>query len=101
VDTPVIPGVVAFVNVEALVRMSTMNGAAIPARLAERLERVAGDPAAVRELAVEVATELTAELLDGGAPGVHLYTLNFARGTREICENLGLGPAGSRRRAAG
>ena len=97
VDTPVIPGVVAFVNVEALLRMSSLNGAAIPPALGERLERVAGDPVAVRELAVEVATELTAELLEGGAPGVHLYTLNFARATREICANLGLGSAGSPR----
>ena len=95
VDTPVIPGVVAFVNVEALLRMSSLNGAAVPPALASRLERVAGDPSAVRELAVEVATELTAELLDGGAPGVHLYTLNFARATREICANLGLGSPGS------
>ncbi len=95
VDTPVIPGVVAFVNVDALLRMSSLNGANVPAALAERLERVAGDPSAVRELAVEVATELTAELLDGGAPGVHLYTLNFSRATREICANLGLGSAGS------
>lgn len=101
VETPVIPGVVAFVNVEALVRMSTMNGAAIPPALAERLERVAGNPSAVRELAVEVATELTAELLEGGAPGVHLYTLNFSRATLEICRNLGLGPAGSQRGSAG
>jgi methylenetetrahydrofolate reductase (NADPH) len=101
VDTPVIPGVVAFVNVEALVRMSTLNGAAIPPALAQRLERAAGDPVAVRELAVEVATDLTAELLDGGAPGVHLYTLNFAKGTIEICRNLGLGPSGFRRHTAG
>jgi methylenetetrahydrofolate reductase (NADPH) len=94
VDTPVLPGVVAFVNVEALRRMSSLNGAAIPAALSERLDRVDGDPVAVRELAVEVATDLTARLLEGGAPGVHLYTLNFSRATREICANLGLGSAG-------
>ena len=91
VDTPVIPGVVGFVNVEALRRMSSLNGAAIPPELDRRLDVVDGDPTAVRQLAVEVATELTAELLDGGAPGVHLYTLNFANATLEICANLGLG----------
>ena len=93
VDTPVIPGVVGFVNVDALRRMSSMNGAAIPAAVEERLDQVAHDPTAVRELAVELGTALTAELLEGGAPGVHLYTLNFARATREICENLGLAAA--------
>lgn len=97
VDTPVVPGVVAFVNVDALRRMSSMNGAAIPPAIEARLDDVAGDPGAVRALAVELGTALTAELLEGGAPGVHLYTLNFARATREICENLGLVAA---RRAA-
>lgn len=94
VATPVIPGVVGFVNVDALRRMSSLNGAAIPPEVEERLDDVAGDPTAVRELAVELGTALTAELLEGGAPGVHLYTLNFARATKEICENLGLAPAG-------
>jgi methylenetetrahydrofolate reductase (NADPH) len=94
VDTPVIPGVVGFVNVDALRRMSSLNGAAIPPEIDARLDQVADDPVAVRELAVELGTALTAELLEGGAPGVHLYTLNFARATREICENLGLAAAG-------
>jgi methylenetetrahydrofolate reductase (NADPH) len=74
--------------------MSSLNGAAIPPHVDARLDRVADDPVAVRELAVELGTALTAELLEGGAPGVHLYTLNFARATREICENLGLAAAG-------
>lgn len=95
VDTPVIPGVVAFVNVEALRRMSSLNGAAIPPTIDARLDQADGDPVAVRELAVELGTALTAELLAGGAPGVHLYTLNFARATKEICANLGLGAPGS------
>ena len=92
VDTPVIPGVVAFVNVEALRRMSALNGAVVPPELDARLDRVDGDPTEVRKLAVEVATALTAELLEGGAPGIHFYTLNFSRATREIYANLGLGP---------
>ncbi|MEX2659626.1 MAG: methylenetetrahydrofolate reductase [Acidimicrobiales bacterium] len=94
VDTPVLPGVIGFVNVDALRRMSSLNGAAIPPAIESRLDQVAGDPTAVRQLAVELGTALTAELLEGGAPGVHLYTLNFARATREICENLGLAAVG-------
>lgn len=92
VHTPVIPGVISFVNVEALRRMARLNGAAIPDAIEARLDAVDGDPTAVRELAVELATDLCQELLDGGAPGLHLYTLNFARGTKDICANLGLRP---------
>jgi methylenetetrahydrofolate reductase (NADPH) len=90
-DTPVLPGVMAFVNVEGLRRMARLNNAAIPADLERRLDLVDGKPPEVRELAVEVSTQLCRRLLDGGAPGLHLYTLNFSRGTREILANLGLG----------
>jgi methylenetetrahydrofolate reductase (NADPH) len=90
VHTPVLPGVFAFVNVDQVRRYAAMNGAAIPDELNERLDRVAGDPPEIRKLAVEVGTALSQELLDGGAPGIHLYTLNFARATREIHANLGL-----------
>jgi methylenetetrahydrofolate reductase (NADPH) len=90
VDTPVVPGVMAFVNVEGLRRMARLNNAAIPADLDRRLDAVDGKPSEVRELAVEVCTELGQRLLDGGAPGLHLYTLNFWRATTEIWQNLGL-----------
>jgi methylenetetrahydrofolate reductase (NADPH) len=90
VDTPVIPGVMAFVNVEGVRRMSRLNNATIPAGLERRLDLVDGKPPEVRELAVEVCTELGQKLLEGGAPGLHLYTLNFHRGTTEIWQNLGL-----------
>jgi len=88
--TPVLPGVMSFVNVEGLRRMARLNAAAIPADLERRLDLVDGKPPEVRELAVEVCTELSRRLLDGGAPGLHLYTLNFSRGTNEILANLGL-----------
>jgi methylenetetrahydrofolate reductase (NADPH) len=94
VHTPVLPGVIAFVNVDQVRRYAAMNGAAIPAELDARLDAVAGDPPRVRELAVELATELSAELLEGGAPGLHLYTLNFSRAAKEIWANLGLPPSG-------
>ena len=81
----------AFVNVDGLRRMSALNNTTIPDDLQARLDDVAGKPPEVRELAVEVCTELGRRLLDGGAPGLHLYTLNFSRAAKEIWENLGLG----------
>lgn len=90
VDTPVIPSVMLFRNVEGVRRMSGLNGACIPDELQAALDVVDGDPTAVRKLAVEWGTGLTRDLLDGDAPGVHFYTLGASRATIEVYRNLGL-----------
>lgn len=89
-DTPVIPGVFPFVTVPGLRRMAAMNGSAIPADLDRDLGAVDGDAEATRALGVEVASELAARLLEAGAPGLHLYTMNRARSVREVCANVGV-----------
>jgi methylenetetrahydrofolate reductase (NADPH) len=90
VDTPVLPGVFAFVNVEQARRFARINGTHIPDELQRRLDLVDGKPPEVRELAVEMCTALGERLLAGGAPGLHLYTLNFSRATKDIWANLDL-----------
>jgi methylenetetrahydrofolate reductase (NADPH) len=92
-DTPIIPSVMLFRNVEGVRRMSAVNGTTIPDALNEALDRVDGDPTAVRKLAVEWGTKLTQDLLDGDAPGIHFYTLGASRATLDVYANLGLGPA--------
>ena len=89
VDKPVLPGIMPVTNVGQVRRMATMSGADVPAWLVERLDSV-DDPAEVRRIGVDVATELCAELLEAGAPGLHFYTLNRSTATREIYANLGL-----------
>ncbi len=93
VHTPVLPGVIPVTNVSQVERFAQLAGAAFPPALAERLAAVADRPDEVRRIGVEVACTLTRELLDRGAPGIHFYTLNFARATKEIYATLGLGPA--------
>ncbi len=89
-DTPIIPGVMPFISVAGVRRMSAMNGSAIPAALDARLAAVDGDKEATRALGVEVASEIAGTLLDAGVPGLHLYTMNQARSVREVCANVGL-----------
>ena len=90
-ETPVLPGVMPFVNVAGARRMSAMNNTHIPTSLQERMDAVDGDAEATRKLGVEVASDLVAELLELGVPGIHLYALNRAQSITEIYDNLGLG----------
>jgi methylenetetrahydrofolate reductase (NADPH) len=87
---PIIPGIMPVTNVASIERMAILSGAALPATLTDRLHAVADDPLAVREVGVEVATELAERLLQEGAPGLHFITLNRSTATREIWQRLGL-----------
>jgi methylenetetrahydrofolate reductase (NADPH) len=92
-DVPIIPGVMPVTNVGQITRMAELSGAQFPETLATRLQAVADDPEAVRSIGVEVATELCRDLLAGGAPGIHFYTLNRSTATREIYAQLHPGHA--------
>jgi methylenetetrahydrofolate reductase (NADPH) len=88
-DKPVIPGVIPITNAAQVDRFAALAGATIPSRLTTRL--ASADPADVERIGVDVARRLSQRLLDGGAPGVHLYTLN--RGGPSLAVASGLSVA--------
>jgi methylenetetrahydrofolate reductase (NADPH) len=88
VDKPIIPGIMPVTSLSSLSRQAQL-GARVPAWVSERME-AAGEPQAVRRVGIELATELCQQLLEGGAPGLHFYTLNRSTVTREIYASLGL-----------
>ncbi|NNG18550.1 methylenetetrahydrofolate reductase [NAD(P)H] [Naumannella sp. ID2617S] len=88
-DIPIIPGIMPVTNLRQIERFAELSGAALPERVTARL-RAAGDPDSVRAVGIELGTELSAELLAGGAPGLHFFTQNRSRATREIYARLQL-----------
>jgi len=92
-DKPVIPGIMPVTALSSIPRMATM-GAAVPPWMVERLEAAAEaeGPDGVARCGIELATELCRAVLDGGAPGLHFYTLNRSSATRDIYLALGLAP---------
>lgn len=90
VSIPVIAGIMPITNYTQLARFSDMCGAEIPRWIRLRLESYGNDLASIRAFGLDVVTELCEQLLEGGAPGLHFYSLNRAAATKEIWKRLRL-----------
>ncbi len=88
---PVLPGLMPVTNPASISRFAAMNGTRVPPGLWARISEA--DAEDRLEIAMEAASELGRELLEGGAPGVHLYTLNRSDVALRVAENLGFVPA--------
>lgn len=87
-ELPIVPGLMPVTSYAQIRRMAELSGTPLPDRVVRRLERVAEDPAAVRAVGVEIATELAQALVAEGAPGLHFYTMNRSTATLEVHANL-------------
>jgi methylenetetrahydrofolate reductase (NADPH) len=90
IDIPVIPGIMPITNYQSLARFSDACGAEIPRWIRKRLEAWGDDLDAIRNFGEEVVSQLCRNLLEGGAPGLHFYTMNQSAPVVNICSNLGL-----------
>jgi methylenetetrahydrofolate reductase (NADPH) len=84
VDFPIVPGIMPILNYNSMRRMVELSGREMPDEVMARIEPLRDDPDAVRAEGIKIATELCDALLAGGAPGLHFYTLNRSKATREI-----------------
>jgi methylenetetrahydrofolate reductase (NADPH) len=90
VGIPIVPGIMPIVSFSKLARFSDACGAEIPRWIRRKMESFGDDSAAVRAFGLDVVTQLCADLLARGAPGLHFYTLNQAQLTTIIWQRLGL-----------
>ena len=87
---PIVPGIMPIGNYSQLARFSDACGAEIPRWMRLKLEGYHDDAASIRAFGIDVVSAMGRRLLDGGAPGLHFYTLNQSTLPAAICERLGL-----------
>jgi methylenetetrahydrofolate reductase (NADPH) len=85
---PIVPGIMPIANFSQLKRFSDLCGAEIPRWLAKRLHAHGDDVESIREFAADVVASLCDRLVEGGAPGLHFYTLNRSKPTLAVIERL-------------
>ena len=88
IRVPIIPGIMPVTNYNQVQRFSALCGATLPPSLHKELEAVQADLDKVTQIGIRFAAHQCEELLHKGAPGIHFYTLNKSRATREILEHL-------------
>lgn len=88
VYTPVLAGIMPITDAQQIERFTKLCGASLPALLRQQLDAAKDDPVATRELGIAYATHQCVRLLEGGAPGIHFYTLNRSASTRAILSAL-------------
>lgn len=90
VTIPVVPGIMPIASFSQLARFSDACGAEIPRWIRRKMEGFGDDSASIRAFGLDVVTDLAAKLLEGGAPGLHFYTLNQAGLSTTVWQRLGI-----------
>ena len=90
VDVPIVAGIMPITNYTQLMRFSEMCGAEIPRWVKLKLASFGDDTESIRAFGLDVVAALCDQLLKGGAPGLHFYSLNQAAPTMAILQRLGL-----------
>jgi len=90
IDIPIVPGIMPITNYSKLARFSDACGAEIPRWVRKQLEAYGDDMESIQAYGEQVVSEMCERLLQGGAPGLHFYTLNQAEPSLAIWNNLKL-----------
>ena len=88
-DAPIVPGLMPISNVKQVLRMAQMSGATIPKQLLASLEAATSDSEA-RTIGMDFTVGLANKLISGGAPGLHLFTLNQSTAVLEVLDRIDL-----------
>jgi len=90
VNIPIVPGIMPITSASQLMRFSDACGAEIPRWIRQRLHSYGDDVESIRAFGVDAVSQLCAQLIKGGAPGLHFYSMNQSNSVMQITRNLDL-----------
>jgi methylenetetrahydrofolate reductase (NADPH) len=88
VDVPIVPGIMPISNFSQLKRFSDACGAEIPRWIGKRMQAFGDDVDSIRDFAADFVADMCRRLVDGGAPGLHFYTLNLTKPTLAVLARM-------------
>ena len=88
IKIPIVAGIMPVTHGPQIQKFASMCGASIPDEMERAIMRFGEDQASVESFGIEFATKQCRDLIQGGVPGIHFYTLNKSKATREIFESL-------------
>ncbi len=88
VNIPIIPGIMPVTSYKQLSNFTEMMGVAIPEDLAGNIEKYSKDKESLMKFSIDYATAQSFQLLENGANGIHFYTLNRSKATKQILKNI-------------
>ena len=88
VDVPIVPGIMPITSSTQLLRFSDACGAEIPRFVRLRLQAYGDDTASIKAFGLDVVSRLCEQLVKGGAPALHFYSMNQSEATVKLVERL-------------
>jgi methylenetetrahydrofolate reductase (NADPH) len=88
VTIPILPGIMPVTSMQRLNRVLDLTGEKNPEALAALLSVTAKDDA--KQAGIDWAANLVSELVNEGAPGVHLYAFNQHESVTQVLQRAGI-----------
>lgn len=90
INTPITPGIMPITNATSLIRFADSTGAEIPRWIRKQLNAYGDDSKSIKAFGHEIVYRLCEQLISGGAPSLHFYTMNNTEPTRQLVTDLAL-----------
>ena len=88
ITVPIIPGIMPILSKKQIDKMTNLARITIPNKLQSDIEKYQNSNTDIQKMGVEFVSNMCEKLLNNGIFGLHFFTLNKSKSTKEILENI-------------